>query len=86
MNSRSAIISFITLIPRDHLVRLVNEAIDQMGIEQLLRKYQAGGGAGWEPEARFQDAARFPGDPETDRFYLYFQGILTNIEICGNTL
>jgi transposase len=33
------------LIPQDHLVRLVNEVIDQMGIEPLLRKYQAGGGA-----------------------------------------
>jgi transposase len=33
------------LIPDDHLVRLVNEAIDQMGIEPLLRKYQTGGGA-----------------------------------------
>jgi transposase len=33
------------LIPQDHLVRLVSEAIDGMGIERLLRKYQAGGGA-----------------------------------------
>jgi transposase len=33
------------LIPNDHLVRLVNEVIDEMGIERLLRKYQAGGGA-----------------------------------------
>jgi transposase len=33
------------LIPRDHLVRLVNEVIDEMDIEQLLRKYQVGGGA-----------------------------------------
>jgi transposase len=33
------------LIPQDHLVRLVNEVIDEMGIEQLMRKYQAGGGA-----------------------------------------
>jgi transposase len=33
------------LIPRDHLVRLVSEVIDGMGIEKLLRKYQAGGGA-----------------------------------------
>ena len=33
------------LIPADHLVRLVNEVIDEMGIERLLRKYQAGGGA-----------------------------------------
>ena len=31
------------LIPSDHLVRLVNEVIDEMGIERLLRKYQAGG-------------------------------------------
>jgi transposase len=34
------------LIPKNHLVRLVSEVIDQMGIERLLRKYQAGGGAG----------------------------------------
>jgi transposase len=33
------------LIPEDHLVRLVNEVIDEMGIERLLRKYQIGGGA-----------------------------------------
>jgi transposase len=33
------------LIPQDHLVRLVNEVIDEMGIEHLMRKYQAGGGA-----------------------------------------
>jgi transposase len=33
------------LIPQDHLVRLVSETIDEMGIEQLLRKYQVGGGA-----------------------------------------
>ena len=33
------------LIPDDHLVRLVNEVIDEMGIENLLRKYQTGGGA-----------------------------------------
>ena len=33
------------LIPQDHLVRLVNEVIDEMGIEKLLRKYQVGGGA-----------------------------------------
>ncbi|MCL2068016.1 MAG: transposase [Treponema sp.] len=33
------------LIPQDHLVRLVNEIIDEMGIERLLRKYLVGGGA-----------------------------------------
>jgi transposase len=33
------------LIPRDHLVRLVSEVIDEMGIERVLRKYRAGGGA-----------------------------------------
>jgi len=33
------------LIPQDHLVRLVSEVIEEMGIEQLLRKYQTGGGA-----------------------------------------
>ena len=33
------------LIPMDHLVRLVSEVIDDMGIERFLRKYQAGGGA-----------------------------------------
>jgi len=33
------------LIPKDHLVRLVSETIDEMGIERLLRKYQVGGGA-----------------------------------------
>ena len=33
------------LISSDHLVRLVSEVIDEMGIERLLRKYQVGGGA-----------------------------------------
>ncbi|GHT80157.1 hypothetical protein FACS1894130_10890 [Spirochaetia bacterium] len=33
------------LIPENHLVRLVSEVVDEMGIEQILRKYQAGGGA-----------------------------------------
>jgi len=33
------------LIPPDHLVRLVSEVIDDMGIERFLRKYQVGGGA-----------------------------------------
>jgi transposase len=33
------------LIPQDHLVRLVSEVIDELGIEHLLRKHQTGGGA-----------------------------------------
>jgi len=33
------------LVPKEHLVRLVSEVIDEMGIEKLLRKYQTGGGA-----------------------------------------
>jgi len=33
------------LIPQNHLVRLVNEVIDEMSLERLLRKYQVGGGA-----------------------------------------
>ena len=33
------------LIPKTHLVRLVSEVIDEMGIERLMRKYQVGGGA-----------------------------------------
>ena len=33
------------LIPEDHLVRLVSEVIDGMGLERLLKKYQTGGGA-----------------------------------------
>src|SRR5215469_7064304 len=33
------------LIPADHLVRLVSEAIDEMGLEKVMRKYQVGGGA-----------------------------------------
>lgn len=32
------------LIPQNHLVRLVNEVIDEMGIERLIRKHQKGGG------------------------------------------
>jgi transposase len=39
------------LIPANHLVRLVSETIDQMGIERLLRKYQVGGGTSrYHPE------------------------------------
>jgi len=33
------------LIPEGHLVRLVNETIEEMGIAELLRKKQVGGGA-----------------------------------------
>jgi hypothetical protein len=33
------------LIPENHLVRVVSEVIDEMGIEGLLKKYQVGGGA-----------------------------------------
>jgi transposase len=33
------------LVPANHLVRLVSEVIDEMGLEKLLRKYQVGGGA-----------------------------------------
>jgi len=33
------------LIPSDHLVRLVNETIEELGIEKLLRNNQSGGGA-----------------------------------------
>jgi transposase len=33
------------LIPENHLVRLVSDVIDEMGIERLLRKYRVGGGA-----------------------------------------
>jgi transposase len=32
------------LIPENHMVRLVSEVIDGMGIEGLLRKYRVGGG------------------------------------------
>jgi transposase len=39
------------LIPANHLVRLVNEVIDEMDIERLLRKYRGGGGASrYHPE------------------------------------
>ena len=37
--------SVAELIPANHLVRLVNEGIDQMGIAGLLREEQTGGGA-----------------------------------------
>jgi len=33
------------LIPEDHLVRLVNETVDEMGIQQLLEQDRVGGGA-----------------------------------------
>ena len=32
------------LIPEDHLARLVNETIEETGIEELLRHNQTGGG------------------------------------------
>jgi transposase len=39
------------LIPANHLVRLVSEVLDGMGIERLLRKYQIGGGTSrYHPE------------------------------------
>ncbi|GHU82838.1 transposase [Spirochaetia bacterium] len=33
------------LIPENHLVRLVSEVVDEMGIAQILMKYRVGGGA-----------------------------------------
>ena len=33
------------LIPEDHLVRLVSEVVEEMGLERLITKYQTGGGA-----------------------------------------
>jgi transposase len=33
------------LIPQDHLVRLVNETIDEMDIQELLEQHRVGGGA-----------------------------------------
>jgi transposase len=33
------------LIPEKHLVRLVSDTIDEMGIEPMVRKYRVGGGA-----------------------------------------
>jgi transposase len=39
------------LIPENHLVRLVSEVIDEMGIAEILRKYRVGGGASrYHPE------------------------------------
>ncbi len=33
------------LIPQNHLVRVVNQAIDEMNLEPILRRYDRGGGA-----------------------------------------
>jgi transposase len=38
------------LIPADHLVRVVNEAVEQIDIEPLLRQYQGGGTSSYHPK------------------------------------
>jgi hypothetical protein len=56
------------LIPENHLVRLVNETIDEMGIQRLLEQQRAGGGA-----SRYHPA---PGnDDEIIRVRIHEQGM-----------
>lgn len=42
--------SWDELIPADHLVRVVNRAIESIQLEPLLRKYQGGGTSSYHPE------------------------------------
>ena len=41
--------SIESLIPKNHVVRVVNEAIDQMDLELLLEKYPGGGSSSYHP-------------------------------------
>ena len=41
--------SWEEMIPGDHLVRVVNRAVDQIDIEPLLRKYKGGGTSSYHP-------------------------------------
>lgn len=42
-------ISIESLIPDDHVVRVVNKAIDQMNLEPVLAKYPGGGRSSYNP-------------------------------------
>jgi transposase len=37
------------LIPEDHLVRVINRAIDQLNLEPLLKQYKGGGTSSFHP-------------------------------------
>jgi transposase len=50
MNQLQLPMSLDDLIPDDHLVRVVNNAIDQMNIESLLKKYKGGGTSAYHPK------------------------------------
>jgi len=38
------------LIPKKHLVRVVNEVIDEMDLESLLKQYKGGGTSSYHPK------------------------------------
>ena len=42
--------SFDDLIPQNHLVRTVNETIDQLNIDPLLKSYKGGGASAYHPK------------------------------------
>jgi len=39
-----------TMIPEKHLVRVVNQAIERMDIEPLLKHYKGGGTSSYHPK------------------------------------
>jgi len=41
--------TFEELIPKDHVVRIVNQVIDQINLEPILRKYKGGGNSSYHP-------------------------------------
>ncbi|MCB8818463.1 transposase [Desulfosporosinus sp. SRJS8] len=42
-------ISIESLIPNDHVVRVVNKAVDQMNLKPILAKYPGGGRSSYNP-------------------------------------
>ncbi|AZR72140.1 transposase [Anoxybacter fermentans] len=50
MNQTMLPLSFDVFIPENHLVRVVNSAIERMNIEPLLEKYKGGGRSSYHPK------------------------------------
>ena len=50
MGQLSLPLSMDSLIPNNHLVRVVNEMIERMNIEPLLKQYKGGGTSSYHPK------------------------------------
>jgi len=47
-------VGIFTVIPEKHLVRVVNQAIERMDIEPLLKHYKGGGTSSYHPKMMLQ--------------------------------